>query len=105
MLSAAHIQCTMEHTGLVRAFAPDPSVFQGEYLMEKLETTAGWSMPAPDEDWMQGHVHAVQDFIESAATGRSPRSDGRLGRDVVETIYTAYLSAAEGRRVEIRPRS
>ncbi|HYM69572.1 MAG TPA: Gfo/Idh/MocA family oxidoreductase [bacterium] len=101
-LSNAHIKCNMEHTGLVQAFAPSPAVFESEYLMEKLETKAGWSSPAPDEDWAQGHVHALQDFVECVATGRTPRADGRLGRDVVETVYAGYLAAAEGRRIELR---
>ncbi len=91
----------MEHTNLVQAFAPDPSVFDREYLMEKLETKAGWSAPAPDEDWVQGHRHAIQDFVESVAQGRRPLADGRLGRDVIEVVYAGYLSAAEGRRVEL----
>jgi len=102
LLSNAHIKCRMEHTNLVEAFAPDPSILEKEYLMEKLETKAGWSFPAPDEDWAQGHRQALQDFVESVAEGREPLSDGRLGRDVIEVVYAAYLSAAEGRRVELR---
>ena len=100
--SNTHLICRMEHTGLVQAFAPDPTIFQTEYLMEKLETKAGWSAPAPDEDWAQGHRHAVQDFVECVATGRAPLADGRLGRDVIETVYAGYVSASEGRRVALR---
>jgi len=103
LLSNAHIKCSMEHTGLVQAFAPDPSIFEKEYLMEKLETKAGWSSPAPDEDWAQGHRQALQDFVESVAEDREPLADGGLGRDVVEVVYAGYLSAAEGRRVELAP--
>ena len=102
LLSNAHIKCSMEHTNLVRAYAPDPTVFRSEYLMEKLETAAGWSSPAPDEDWAQGHHHTIQDFVESIAADRRPLSDGRLGRDVIEVVYAGYLSAAEGRRVELK---
>ncbi len=43
----------------------------------------------------------MQDFVESVAEGRRPLSDGRLGRDVIEVVYAGYLSAAEGRRVEL----
>ncbi|HEX4834802.1 MAG TPA: Gfo/Idh/MocA family oxidoreductase, partial [bacterium] len=67
----------------------------------KLETKAGWSSPAPDEDWAQGHPQALQDFVDSVAENRAPVSDGRLGRDVIEVVYAGYLSAAEGRRVEL----
>lgn len=101
MLSNTHIRCSMEHTNLVQAFAPDPAIFEAEYLMEKLETKAGWSSPAPDEDWMQGHRHAIQDFVETVAEGRRPLADGRLGRDVIEVVYAGYVSAAEGRRVTL----
>jgi predicted dehydrogenase len=100
-LSNARIKCNMEYTNLVQAFAPDPGIFEAEYLMEKLETKAGWSTHAPDEDWAQGHRHAMQDFVESVAEGRRPLSDGSLGRDVIEVIYAGYLSAAEGRRVDL----
>ena len=102
LLSNAHIKCSMAHTNLVQAFAPDASIFDREYLMEKLETKAGWSAPAPDEDWAQGHRQALQDFVESVAEGRGPLADGHLGRDVTEVVYAGYLSAAEGRRVELR---
>jgi predicted dehydrogenase len=101
LMSNAHIKCNLSHTRLVEAFAPDASVFGDEYLIEKLETSAGWSPPAPDEDWAQGHRAMIQDFVESVAEGRPPRSDGNLGRDVIRLVYAAYVSAAEGRKVEL----
>ena len=101
LMSNAHIKCNLSHTKLVEAFAPEASVFADEYLIEKLETSAGWSPPAPDEDWAQGHRQMIQDFVESVADGRAPRSDGELGRDVIRLVYAAYLSAAEGRRVTL----
>jgi predicted dehydrogenase len=101
LMSNAHIKCNLSHTRLVEAFAPDASVFGDEYLMEKLETSAGWSPPAPDEDWAQGHRQMLQDFVGSVADGRPPLATGELGRDVVRLVYAAYLSAAEGRRVEL----
>ena len=101
LMSNAHIKCNLSHTRLVEAFAPDPSIFADEYLLEKLETSAGWSPPAPDEDWAQGHRHMIQDFVASVADGRPPRSDGDLGRDVIRLVYAAYQAAAEGRRVDL----
>ncbi|MDE3076813.1 MAG: gfo/Idh/MocA family oxidoreductase, partial [Chloroflexota bacterium] len=83
------------------AYAPDASVFEPEYLAEKLETKAGWSRPAPTEELTSGHYEQAQDFVSAVAEGRPSVSDGRLGRDVVEVIYAAYLSAEEGRRVNL----
>lgn len=96
------VEANLNPSNTVRAYAPDASIFATEYLVEKLETSAGWSSPAPDEDWVQGYHHEVQDFAEAVADGHPPVADGRLGRDVVEVIYAAYQSAAEGRRVTIR---
>lgn len=97
------VEANLNPNTAVRAYAPDPGVLEGAYLSEKLETHAGWSFPAPDEDWMQGYPQELQDFAECVATGRSPRSDARLGREVLAVVYGAYLAAAEGRRVELSP--
>jgi predicted dehydrogenase len=101
LMSNAHVKCNLSHTRLVEAYAPDASVFGDEYLIEKLETSAGWSPPAPDEDWAQGHRQMVQDFVASVAEGRAPRSDGALGLDVIRVVYAAYVAAEEGRRVDL----
>jgi predicted dehydrogenase len=101
LMSNAHINCNLSHTRLVEAYAPDPSIFDSEYLTEKLETSAGWSPPQPDEDWVQGHRHMLQDFVASVVDGHPPQSDGELGCDVVRVVYGAYVSAQEGRRVTL----
>ena len=41
--------------------------------------------------------------MECVALGREPLSGGPLARDVLAVIYGAYLSAAEGRRVDLGP--
>jgi predicted dehydrogenase len=101
LMSNAHLTCNLSHTRLVEAYAPDAEVFGSEYLTEKLETSAGWSPPQPDEDWAQGHRHMLQDFVGCVADGRAPQSDGELGRDVIRVVYAAYVAAEEGRRVTL----
>jgi predicted dehydrogenase len=101
LMSNAHIKCNLSHTRLVEAYAPDATVFGSEYLLEKLETSAGWSPPAPDEDWAQGHRQMVQDFVNAVAEQRPPQSDGALGLDVIRVVYAAYVAAEEGRRVTL----
>ena len=100
--SNAVVEANLNPNTAVRAYAPDAAVFEPEYLSEKLETKAGWSYPSPDEDWMEGYPQELQDFAESITRGRAPTSDARLGRDVLEVIYAAYISVEEGRRVELR---
>jgi predicted dehydrogenase len=99
----AVVICNINPNDTVRAYAPDAAVFAAEYLVEKLETKAGWSSPQPDEDWTSGYPQEIQDFVEAVAFKREPLSGGALARDVTAVIYGAYLAAAEGRRVDLRP--
>ena len=78
-MSNGRISCDMTHSGLIRAYAPDPSVYEDEYIAEKLETKAGWSYPSFDEEWMLGYPQELRDFIEAIVEDRPPLSDGRLG--------------------------
>ncbi len=85
----------------VVAYAPEARVWGEEYIPEKVETTAGWQFPSPEEDWMRGYPQELEDFVEAIRQKRPPLSDAALAREVVEVIYAGYLSAATGRRVEL----
>jgi predicted dehydrogenase len=100
-LSNARINCNLTRNNACEAFAPDPSIFAREYITEKLETKAGWSFPSIDEEYLLGYPQEARDFVEAVLFGRQPLITGKLGRDVVEVLYGAYLSAEEGRRVEL----
>jgi predicted dehydrogenase len=100
-LSNCRIRFNITHSTLCEAYAPDPNTFAGEYLVEKLETKAGWSFPTVDEHWLLGYPQELRNFVEAVALDRSPLADGRLGRDVVEVMYAAYVSAEEGQRVAL----
>ncbi|MGQ9632070.1 MAG: Gfo/Idh/MocA family protein [bacterium] len=99
--SNARVRCNINPNTACLAYAPDQTIFANEYITEKLETKAGWSFPAPDEDWITGYPQEFQDFVECIAENREPLSGAMLGRDVVAVIYSAYLSAESGRRVNI----
>jgi predicted dehydrogenase len=101
----AVVKANMTPSDAVVAYAPHEQTFAGEYIAEKLETKGGSSTPSPDEDWIRGYPHEMQDFLECVADDREPLSDGVLGRDVVEVVYAAYLSAETGRRVDLPPPS
>jgi predicted dehydrogenase len=99
----AVVLCNINPNDVVQAYAPDPAVFGDEYIVEKIETKAGWTAPQPDEEWTTGYPQEIQDFVESVAFDREPLSGGPLARDVTLVIYGAYVSAASGRRVDLRP--
>lgn len=96
-----HTAVQMSPNDLLRSYAPDAATFGDEYIMEKTDTSAGWSTPMPDEMWTSGQAGMIQAFLEDLAAARTPLSDGRLGLEVTRVVYSAYISAREGRRVEI----
>ena len=100
-LSNGRVKCDMTHSTMMQAYAPSPKVFESEYIAEKLETKAGWSNPSIDEEWLLGYPQELRDFVEAVLYNREPVSTAELGRDVVRVMYAAYLSAEEGRRVEL----
>lgn len=100
-LSNARVHCDLSRGSTLQAYAPDPGVFKDEYIVEKLETKAGWSFPSIDEQWFLGYQHELRDFIEAVRHDRTPLSDGQLGRDVIQVIYGAYLSAERGQVVDL----
>jgi predicted dehydrogenase len=99
----AVVLCNINPNDIVQAYAPDPGVFGDEYIVEKIETKAGWSSPQPDEEWTSGYPQEIQDFVDSVAFDREPLSGGSLARDVTAVIYGAYLSSSQGRRDNLRP--
>lgn len=97
----ARINIDLTHSTMLRAYAPDASVFPGEPLQEKLHSNAGWTQPPVDFEFLLGYQTEIQDFVAAVAERRSPLSDGTLGRAVVEVIYAAYLAAARRQAVDI----
>lgn len=100
-LSNAVINVNMNPSNDLEVYAPEQHIFADEYLAEKLETKAGWNFPSPDDDWVKGYRQEMEDFVESVLYDREPVSGLALALDVVRITYAAYLSAAQGRRVEL----
>jgi predicted dehydrogenase len=104
-LSNAVVYANMNPNRALEVYAPDTTVFGDEYLVEKLETKAGWNFPSPEEDWDRGFPQELEDFIEAIREDREPLSGLDLAEEVVEVIYSGYLSAEKGHRVGLRDKT
>lgn len=102
VLASDHrFECSLTPVDTLKAYAVKDDAFGDEYLMEKLAGQAGWSTPMPDEDWTSGQQGLVQAVSDCLVGGAKNEVDGELGLEVVRLIYSAYESAATGRRVTI----
>jgi predicted dehydrogenase len=101
-LSNAVVQVNINPNTSLVVYAPDGAIWGDEYITEKVETKAGWQFPSPDEDWMRGYPQEMEDFVDAIREGREPLSGALLAHETVEVIYAAYVSAQEGRRVDLK---
>lgn len=102
--STFRFECALSPVDTLRAYAVRDGAFGSEYVMEKVHGQAGWSTPIPDEDeqsGQQGLVQAVADELTAAQPSSTSVGDGALGLEVVRVVYAGYVSASEGRRVEL----
>ncbi len=100
-MSNAVVFANMYPNDAMQVYAPDAAVMGDEYLVEKLETKAGWNFPFPDEGWIRGFPQELEDFIDAIREDREPLSGLNLAEEVVEVIYAGYLSAEKGQRVQL----
>ena len=100
--SRALVTANINPNTACQAYTPDGAYFADEYIVEKTETKEGWSFPAPDEDAVTGYPEELRDFVGAIATGRPPKSDLMLARDVLIAVYAGYLSAERGAVVHLR---
>jgi predicted dehydrogenase len=98
-LSNARLKLDICPVRICQFFAVDPAPVQDVYFNEKQETKAGLSFPSPDEEWMLGYPHEIQDFMEAIALDRVPLSGLDLAKQVVEVVYAGYLSMEERRKI------
>jgi predicted dehydrogenase len=101
-MSNAVVQVNINPNTSLQVFAPDGAIWGDEYITEKVETKGGWQFPSPDEDWMRGYPQEMEDFVDAVREAREPLSGLLLAHETVEVIYAGYVSAEEGRRVELK---
>ena len=78
---------------------PTYSEYGFGYAVEKAPGTTGWSYPVFEELWNYGFPQEMRHFARCVRGKETPQSDGNDGRVVMEVLYAAYASAAEGRKV------
>jgi predicted dehydrogenase len=101
-LSNGVVQVNINPNTSLQVYAPDGAIWGDEYITEKVETKGGWQFPSPDEDWMRGYPQEMEDFVDAVREHREPLSGLLLAHETVEVIYAGYVSAEEGRRVDLK---
>jgi predicted dehydrogenase len=97
----ARLRCNIHPNDSCVTYVPDPHPFEGAFFNEKLETGSGWNQPSVDHNWEAGYVQEIEDFVASIAEDREPLSGLDLALESIRAAYALYLSAEEGKRVDL----
>lgn len=98
-LSNSVVNVNINPNNALEIYAPEPYIFGEEFIVERLETKAGWNFPSPDDNWMRGYAQEMEDFIDAVLLDKEPASGIDLAKETVEVIYAAYVSAEQGKRI------
>ena len=86
----------MDHSNQMQTYNPVESQFDDIYVVEKIGTKQGWAMTAPDEDFSHGFPQEIEAFYRAVAHDEDVESNSMLAADCISTIYSGYVSAANG---------
>lgn len=85
-------RCHLSPVHIIDTFNPKAEQYKDIYTIEKTSTKEGWS-PSADENFTEGYLAEMQDFITCVAEKTEPQSGLQIALDTTAAIYTAYLSA------------
>lgn len=71
------------------------------YISKILPQKRNWNKAFISKETLRGYLNELQDFAECIAKGRQPQSDIDIAYDTIKVICAAYLSAEEGRHIDM----
>lgn len=93
--------CNVAPTDYLQTYFLDEQGIEDIYLAEMLPNKLGWNRSFVSDEVLRGYTDELQDFVECVAYDRQPSSDYDLAAEAVKLVYAAYLSAEEGRRIDL----
>ena len=96
------LTCTITPTDILNTYFLDEEGLDDVYISEMLPSKLGWNKAFVSDEIIRGYSDELKDFLECVAYDREPLSGFDIAYETVQVIYAAYLSAYEGRRVDLK---
>lgn len=93
--------CNITPTDLLNTYFLDEEGIEEIGISEMLPRKIGWNKAFVSDEIIRGYSGEMQDFAETIAYDKVPASDFELAYLTTQVMYAAYVSAEEGRRVEL----
>lgn len=97
----AALKCNLTMNDLMSTYFLDEDRLDDVYISEMLPSKTGWNNPFVLDDVVRGYRDEMQDFMEAIAFDREPVSGFQIAYDTAKITYASYMSAEEGRRVDL----
>lgn len=95
------LECKMTPPDNMRSFFMDDEGLEDVYISENLRCKTGWNSVFVAEETLRGYTAELQAFAEDVIGERVPESGIDIAIETTKIMYAAYLSAEEGRRVDL----
>ena len=95
------LMCNITPTDILNTYFLDEEGLEDVYLAEMLPAKLGWNKSFVSDEVIRGYMGEMQDFMEAVAFDRVPASGFDIAYETTKIMYAAYLSAEEGRRVDL----
>ena len=95
------LMCTLTPTDILNTYFLDEEGMEDVNISEMLPKALGWNKAFVSDEVIRGFTGELQDFAETIYHDREPVSGFELAYLTTQVIYAAYLSAEEGRRVDL----
>ena len=97
----AALKCNLTLTNMMSTYFLDEERLDDVYISEMLPSKTGWNHPFVLDEIVRGYSAEMQDFMETVAYGKEPLAGFDLAYNTAKVTYAAYLSAQEGRRIDL----
>jgi predicted dehydrogenase len=97
----AVIHCNLTMSNLMSTYFLDEDRLDDVYISEMLPSKTGWNHPFIEDEILRGYTDEMRDFIGAVYHDREPLSGFDLAYDTTRIIYAAYLSAEQGKCVNV----
>ena len=95
------LMCNITPTDILNTYFLDEEGLEDVYLAEMLPAKLGWNKAFVSDEVIRGYMGEMQDFMEAVAFDRAPASGFDIAYETTKILYAAYLSAEEGRRIDL----
>ncbi len=95
------LNCNMTPPDNMKTFFMDDENLDDVYISENLRCKTGWNNVFVAEETLRGYIGELQAFAEDVTYNRKPESGIDIAIDTTKIMYAAYVSADEGRRVDL----